>query len=65
MDTGATGGTRIGRVFKACRKLCPLEIAAYGKCLIAKEDVLDKGVCEKEFQSLKKCFQRARASGTR
>lgn len=60
--SGAGGGTRVGRVFKTMRKLCPLEIAAFGKCLIAKEEVLDKGVCEKEFQLMKQCFNRARAA---
>lgn len=38
---------------------CPLEISSYGKCLlICKEkDIISKGICQKEFLQLMKCFE--------
>ncbi len=42
---------------------CPLEIAQYSKCVLRNTDSLDKGVCAKEFEALRKCFVQARGKG--
>lgn len=39
---------------------CPLEIAAYGKCVMSMAEVIDKGVCQKEFDALRSCFNKTR-----
>jgi hypothetical protein len=34
------------------------QIAAYGRCAAMHADEIEKGVCEKEFAALKKCFRK-------
>ena len=53
-------GTRVGRAFKKMGQICPTAIAAYGKCLVAHADSVEKNVCAKEFEALKSCFRKAR-----
>ena len=54
-------GTRVGRAFKVMGQICPTAIAAYGKCLVAHAESVEKNVCAKEFEALKNCFRKARA----
>jgi hypothetical protein len=56
------GGTRLGKVLKTMKSTCSVQLAAYGACVVAKAEVLDKGVCQKEFEALKACFRRVRAT---
>jgi hypothetical protein len=62
MEAAGSGGTKIGRVFKKMGTLCPFEIATYGKCLVRASDVVEKNVCQQEFEALKRCFRKARAA---
>jgi hypothetical protein len=57
-----SGGTRLSQVFKRVKGSCGVQLAAYGACVVAKEEVLDKGVCQKEFEALKACFRRVRVT---
>mgnify|MGYP006077986429 CR=1 FL=1 len=54
-------GTKIGRIFKGMGSSCPGELAAYGQCVIKNAEAIEKDVCSKEFEKLKKCFRKIRA----
>jgi hypothetical protein len=52
---------KIGVVFKNMLVSCPAEISTYATCITrASDGGVDKDVCAREFQALKKCFGRAR-----
>lgn len=35
------------------------QIAAYGACVMAHKDAIERGVCEKEFRALQQCFAKS------
>ena len=41
---------------------CPTEITTYATCVTMAADAIDKNACAREFQALKKCFAKKRAS---
>ena len=55
-------GSRIGATFKRMKStLCPMEISAYGRCVIANASEPElKDHCVKEFAALRKCFVSAK-----
>ncbi len=57
--------TRIGRVFKTMTSTCPLEIAMYSKCVLRNADSIEKGICSKEFEALRKCFLSSKSKAVR
>jgi len=54
--------TRLGETFKAMVQTCPMEIASYGKCIATNADHIERGICDREFQALKICMRKVRAS---
>ena len=57
----------LASLFKSATLACPSEITGYATCVTSHydSDKLAKGVCEKEFQALNKCFKKVRLQGRR
>ena len=52
--------SKLGGVYRNMQLSCPLELANYGKCVVANAENIEKNICAKEFDALKRCFQRHR-----
>ena len=53
---------KLGEYYAKMLAHCPQAITAYGACIKAAIDAgaLERGCCEREFQTLKKCFREVR-----
>ena len=58
--------TQIGKIFKGMSTSCTMEMTNYSKCVLGcvERDMLDKDVCSKEFDALRKCFRKVSTSAT-
>uniref|UniRef100_M4BJL1 IMS import disulfide relay-system CHCH-CHCH-like Cx9C domain-containing protein n=1 Tax=Hyaloperonospora arabidopsidis (strain Emoy2) TaxID=559515 RepID=M4BJL1_HYAAE len=50
---------RMSKLFSHMLGDCPLDIQVYGKCVADVEGRVARQMCEKEFQKLRACFERA------
>jgi hypothetical protein len=53
--------------FNEMKRSCPDEMAAYADCVAKghKDDTLEKGACQAEFDLVKACFRTARGAAGR
>uniref|UniRef100_A0AAV1UKG5 IMS import disulfide relay-system CHCH-CHCH-like Cx9C domain-containing protein n=1 Tax=Peronospora matthiolae TaxID=2874970 RepID=A0AAV1UKG5_9STRA len=50
---------RMSKLFSHMLGDCPLDIQAYGNCVADVHGRVARQTCEKEFQKLRACFERA------
>ena len=59
---GMKQGRQMATIFAEMLKDCPGEVGVYGQCASGGLPAsMEHGNCDKEFASMKKCFQRVRA----
>ncbi len=54
----AAAPLRFSAMFAQMLVECPAQIAAYGACVKANIDNMQKGTCDREFAGLKACSQK-------
>uniref|UniRef100_A0A383VH70 CHCH domain-containing protein n=1 Tax=Tetradesmus obliquus TaxID=3088 RepID=A0A383VH70_TETOB len=55
-NAAGTNSDRYMRAFASSLAACSAQAQAYGKCLSDRLPEVEKGCCQREFQSLKQCF---------
>ena len=54
----STPASRIARSFRIAVADCSAEMGIYAKCMTANLDNIEKGRCQREFESFKQCFRK-------